>query len=76
MIPGAYPQANGQVERVMRIIVAAIKAFVNEQLDNWDDALPEAVVAINTAWQASTKHSPFEVAYGRIDKLQHESLFP
>ena len=76
VIPGAYPQANGQVERVNRSIVMAFKAFVNEHQKTWDELLPEAVVAINTAKQASTQRSPFEVVYGRIDKLPHESLFP
>jgi hypothetical protein len=76
VISAAYPQANGQAERVNRIIVMAFKAFVNEHLTNWDELLPEAVIAINTAMQSSTKHSPFEVVYGRIDKLPHESRFP
>ena len=76
VIPGGYPQANGQVERVNRSVVMAVKAFVSENQRNWDERLPEAVIAINTARQSSTQRSPFEVIYGRIDKLPHESLFP
>ena len=53
-----------------------VKAFVSENQRNWDERLPEAVIAINTARQSSTQRSPFEVIYGRIDKLPHESLFP
>ena len=76
VIPGAYPRANGQIERVNRAIVMALKAFVNEHLDNWDELLPDAVIAINTARQTSSRVTPFEAVYGRIDKLPHESLFP
>lgn len=76
VIPGAYPQANGQVERVNRSIVMAFKAFVDEHPRNWDELLPEAIVAINTARQSSTLRTPFEIVYGRIDKLPHESHFP
>ena len=76
VISAAYPQANGQSERVNRAIVMALKAFVNENLRNWDVLLPEAVIAINTAVQSSTGLSPFEAVYGRTDRLPHESCFP
>jgi hypothetical protein len=43
---------------------------------NWDELLPEAAVALNTAKQSSTGLTPFEILYGWKAELPHERLFP
>lgn len=58
------------------MIVMAMKAFIDKDQSNWDELLPEAVVALNTAKQSSTGLTPFEILYGRKAELPHERLFP
>ncbi|KAI9559444.1 hypothetical protein GHT06_013434 [Daphnia sinensis] len=72
----AYPKSNGQVARANAVVLAAMKAFVDKNQTNWDGLLPEAVVAINTAKHSGTRLTPFEIVYGRPEKLPHERLFP
>ncbi|KZR96989.1 Uncharacterized protein APZ42_008364 [Daphnia magna] len=73
IITGHY-QSNGQVERVNRTLV--MKAFVNSTHTNWDTKVSNATLAINTAKQASTEVTPFEVVYGRLPEFPNERQFP
>jgi hypothetical protein len=43
----------------------AMKSFIDKDQSNWNELLPEAVVALNTAKQTSTGLTPFEILYGR-----------
>ena len=72
----AYPRSNGQVERANASVVMALKAYIDKNQRNWDELLPGAVMAINTAKQSSTGLTPFEIIYGRKADLPHERLFP
>ena len=71
-----HPETNGLVEKANRTITSAISAYVNLTHTDWDDQLPNALFAINTAKQATTKISPFELLYGRTARTPIELAFP
>lgn len=61
-----YHPANNPTERVNRVIVAAIRAFLkggNQKA--WDDNLQQVAMAIRTAVHESTEFTPFFINYGR-----------
>ena len=64
-----HPQANGLDERFNQTLKNAIAKYSQESKDEWDVKLGELVYAYNTSFQESTKHSPFEVMFGRVARL-------
>lgn len=76
MASAEHPETNGLVERVNRAIASTLAAFVNWSQDDWDEKLPQAIFAINTAKQSTTQITPFELVYGRPPVLSHELAFP
>ncbi|XP_057380292.1 uncharacterized protein LOC130702681 [Daphnia carinata] len=71
-----HPETNGLVERVNRTLTLAFCAFVNEDHTGWDSHLSAATYAINTARQATTETTPFELVNDRAPVLAIENLFP
>src|SRR5207253_2270547 len=65
-------QANGLVERANATIVASLKKVVQTKPDSWDEQLPNIVLALNTAQQSTTKHSPFYLLHGYIPRLPRQ----
>lgn len=53
------------VERVNRTLTLAFCAFINTTHADWDSHLSAAAFAINTARQATTEITPFELVHGR-----------
>jgi hypothetical protein len=43
----------------------SLQKVVDDQCDKWDQALESVLFAIRTSVQASSKYSPYEVAFGR-----------
>jgi len=76
MASAEHPETNGLIERVNRAIAATLAAFINLNQDDWDEKLPQAIFAINTAKQSTTQITPFELVYGRPPVLAHELAFP
>jgi hypothetical protein len=54
-----HPRANGQVERLNRVVEEAVRHFVGPAQDDWDELLPHLEFAINNAPAAATGCSPF-----------------
>ena len=42
-----------------------LKHLVNTRKDDWDIYIPSVIFSINTSVQATTKHTPFEIMFGR-----------
>jgi hypothetical protein len=59
-----HPQSDGQTERMNRTLEDMLRHYVNPTQDDWDECLGLAEFAINNAWQASIKCSPFYANYG------------
>jgi hypothetical protein len=64
-----HPQSDGQSEREIQTLITGLRAFCNEHQDDWDDYLDMFELAANSAVQASTGHTPFELLYGTDVRL-------
>lgn len=62
-----HPQANGASERMVQVIKKALRkhALVVAAANRWDEALPWVALGYRCSAQASTKHSPYFLLYGR-----------
>ncbi|GFW92512.1 transposon Tf2-9 polyprotein [Trichonephila clavipes] len=72
MTPPHSPQANSIAERANGIIVSTLKKLTDKNPDKWDELLPNALLAINTTKQNSTKKSPFYLLFGYEPRLPRE----
>ena len=70
-----HPQTNGLVERLNRTAARAIAGFIAPHHRDWDERLSDAVFAINTAKQSTTKYSPFQLVYGRLPNRPDNNMF-
>lgn len=66
------PQTNGLVERANRTISGILHSYVNLHHTNWDEFGPFAAFAMNTAQQATTGVSPYQLVHRRLPVLPHE----
>jgi hypothetical protein len=64
-----HAQTDGQSEREIQTLITALRAFCNEHQDDWDDYLDMLELGFNSAVQASTQRSPFELLYGTKPRL-------
>ncbi|GFX53020.1 uncharacterized protein TNCV_3228881 [Trichonephila clavipes] len=60
------------VERANGGIVSTLKKLTDKNPDKWDELLPNALLAINTTKQNSTKKSPFYLLFGYEPRLPRE----
>ena len=59
-----HPQSDGQTERANRVIEEVLRASLVADMTGWETLLPYVEFSINNCVQASTKFSPFFLAYG------------
>ncbi|XP_075475749.1 uncharacterized protein LOC142511044 [Primulina tabacum] len=59
----SYPQANGQIEVVNRIIVQALKIRLQGKGKDWVEELPSVLWTYKTTPQAPTQITPFNLVY-------------
>lgn len=67
------PQSN-QVERFHKTLANYLKAFIQNEQENWCEYLDFALFSYNNSHNIATGFSPFELVYGRIVKLPSEIL--
>lgn len=60
-----HPQSNGQDERTNQNVKSALRRYVNQHQNDWDQHLQAVIYGINTAKQDSTKYTPFEIMFNR-----------
>lgn len=61
-----HPQSNSVLERYHSQLGAMLRMYIEaSQYKNWDKFLPLLSLAHNTAWNRTTKFSPFELMFGR-----------
>lgn len=73
------PAANGQVERINRVLIPMISASVKtESGRDWDKMLPEVQRCINWSPSKSTGKAPFELLFGykprKLDNFPNDLL--
>lgn len=68
------PQVNAS-ERVNRSIIAAIRAYVEQDQTTWDVHISSIASALRNAVHASTTHSPYFSVYSQ-HMIQHAAAYP
>ncbi len=64
-----YPQANGQVVRLNRVLVDSLSMYCSEHLATWDEFLPSVLFSYRTSEHAVTGYTPFAMMHGREARL-------
>jgi hypothetical protein len=64
-----HPQSDGQVERFNRTVKQMIKAFIGENMSDWDDHLPYLLMAYRATPHDSTGLSPNLLMFGQECEL-------
>lgn len=72
MTSAYHPQSNGLDERFNQTLERALQKTVNEQQDDWDEAIDDILFAYRTSVHATTKYSPFYLMFGRQARLPIE----
>ena len=65
-----HPQTDGLCERFNGILRSLLRMRVNNDKDDWDEQLPNALLAYRVSKQSSTGVTPFEMLYGRDARLR------
>ena len=60
-----HPQSDGQSERTIQTFLRLLRTFSCEFPATWEEKLPLLQFAINDAYCATTKSTPFRVLFGR-----------
>ena len=60
-----HPQANGQVESANKVLEAILTKTIQLHHKYWADRLPEALWAYRITWRNITRHTPYELVYGK-----------
>lgn len=60
-----HPQSDGQTENMNRTLEDMLRHWITPSLDNWDELLDCAEFAINNAYNASIKDTPFRMNSGQ-----------
>ncbi|KAL3692331.1 hypothetical protein R1sor_005982 [Riccia sorocarpa] len=76
LITPYHPQANGQVERINRVLLSTIRKTVKRNPKDWDKRLIGAVWAYRTTYKTTTGQSPFQLVYGQEAILPIEFMLP
>jgi transposase InsO family protein len=68
------PSTNGSCEGFHSYLATSLSALVNEQHSDWDDKIPDALLAYRTADLDGMGISPFEATYGRPANLPLDNV--
>lgn len=70
------PCCDGMIERFNRTVGDMLASYVSKQPNRWDEYLPYATFAYNTAVHASTGYAPFYLMFGREAREPNDVLPP
>ena len=69
-----HPETEGQTEQVNQTIEQYLRHYCSWKQDDWDELLPMAEFAYNSAQSETTGMSPFEANYGMLPKQSWQPL--
>jgi transposase InsO family protein len=70
------PKANGQVERLMKIIKSTLRIMCRKNPRKWEDKVARVVSEYNATYYRIIKTSPFMLLFRRRPVLPADHLFP
>ena len=76
MSSSRHPQTDGSSEIMNRLVENYLRCYCNYHQDNWDELLPAAEFAYNSAISEHLCMSPFEMDLGWNPKSPLDSLIP
>ncbi|KAG3062498.1 hypothetical protein PI125_g24514 [Phytophthora idaei] len=60
-----HPQANGQQERSVKSVMASVRVYVEDPLQqDWDELVERLIFAINNSMDTTRKETPFYLVHG------------
>ena len=68
-----HPQSNGSLERSHHALGEYLKQYANEQ-KQWDRWIGLAIFNYNTNVHEATKHTPYELVFGKIARIPSNEL--
>jgi len=71
-----YPQANGLVEAINKVLIIMIRRIIGIHRSNWHNMLFSALWAYRTTVKTSTGFTPFQLVYGLETMLPIECEIP
>ena len=72
----AYPQGNGQVKAVNKVIVNGLKKILDNAKGKWVEELSHVLWTYRTTSRRSTGETPFSMTYGVEVVIPLETGFP
>ena len=72
----AYPQGNGQVEAVNKVIVNGLKKRLDDAKGKWVEELSHVFWTYWNTPRGLTEETPFSMTYGAEDVIPLETGFP
>ena len=72
----AYPQGNGQVKAVNKVIVSGLKKMLDDAKEKWVEELPHVLWTYQSAPRRSTRETLFSITYGAEAIIPLETGFP
>ena len=69
-----HPQTDGQTERMNQILETFLRHYVNTNINNWVELLPEAEIALSKRESATTKQTPQERNATNITTPSQEAI--
>jgi hypothetical protein len=70
------PKANGEAERMMKIIKSTLRIMCRKHPRRWEDKVAGVVSEYNATYHRIIKTSPFMLLFGRRPVLPADHLFP
>ncbi|CAG2236996.1 unnamed protein product [Mytilus edulis] len=71
-----HPQSNGSVERFNRTLLSMLTFYCQNDQRNWDEILPQVMMAYRSSVHASTGQTPNMMMFGRNIFLPMEAVIP
>ena len=64
-----HPQSNGKIERFHRTFKSMLRKLTFRKNPSWETRLGPALVAYRNTVHSSTRFTPFQALYGRVNRL-------
>ena len=69
-----HPETDGQTERMNRTLEEALRCYIDDKHDDWDDHLSDIESALNNSTHSSTGVTPYYAVYGEHKQLSADLL--